>query len=236
MELWHAVLRDLDYFDAVGGDLPCNTWSRARRAPKHSRLPGPLRGETDIEVMGLPGLSDKDQSKVENANRMLFGAMKVIRRCTRKGIPGYLEHPLTSRLWKTPCMKRLLRSPNVRFVKADQCQYGAAWRKPTGLLFWCAPSAGLSRCTGNAGYCSRTRRAMCSFPVTGQILHTASSGLLQTVRPGFDRMSGVQVSHSDHGFGTRCSGALLSFSFSQGARTQYNRPSSKSCTNRCERP
>ena len=59
MSSWNAVLKVVNYFDAVGIDLPCNTWSRARRAPKHSRLPGPLRGDSDNDIMGLPELSEK---------------------------------------------------------------------------------------------------------------------------------------------------------------------------------
>ena len=39
-------------FDIHGFELPCNTWSRARRAPKESPFPFPLR--SNVHLMGLP--------------------------------------------------------------------------------------------------------------------------------------------------------------------------------------
>ena len=39
---WNRVLSVIQDFDFVGIDLPCNTWSRARRAPTHSRMPSAL--------------------------------------------------------------------------------------------------------------------------------------------------------------------------------------------------
>ena len=158
MSAWNSILKNLHLFHAVGIDLPCNTWSRARRAPKNSRLPGPLRGETTPDIFGLLGLSEKDRQKVQDANCMLFGALKVIRKCLRLQIPGYLENPLTSRLWKTPGIQKLLQSSHVKLVKTDQCQYGSAWRKPTALLCWCSPAVSFARCTGKHGLCSKTRR------------------------------------------------------------------------------
>ena len=76
---WNQILRALIWFSVVGIDLPCNTWSRARRAPELSRLPKPLRSREYI--FGLPNLKPSDHQKVVAANRMFFGAVKVIRKC-----------------------------------------------------------------------------------------------------------------------------------------------------------
>jgi hypothetical protein len=51
--------------------LPCNTWSRARRAPWWSRMPKPLR-KPGSDLFGLPDLVPKDAQKVFRANRMFF--------------------------------------------------------------------------------------------------------------------------------------------------------------------
>ena len=103
---WNLLASQVHTFDCVGIDLPCNTWSRGRRAPKHSRFPQPLRGDIDEEIFGLPGLKKGDFEKVKNANQMMWGAYKLIRRALRSGVCGYLENPLTSRLWKLPCTHR----------------------------------------------------------------------------------------------------------------------------------
>ena len=130
----NCVLRKLDSFDAIGIDLPCNTWSKAGHAPRHSRMPGPLRGDLLQDIFGLPGLFEKDSLKVQSANCMYYGAIEVIRKYPRFKLPGYLENPLTPRLWKTPGIPKLLQSPHVQLLKADQRQYGVAWRKPTAIL------------------------------------------------------------------------------------------------------
>ena len=128
---WHSTL--------VGIDLPCNTWSRARRAPWWSKMPSALRDD-DQYIFGLPHLSKSDSAKVQGANLMLRESVRLIKFCLRYGIPGYLENPWTSRVWKTPAIRRLLRSQHVFLVRADMCQYHTQWRKPTGLLIWgCYP-------------------------------------------------------------------------------------------------
>ena len=120
-------------------------------------MPSALRGDSGDLIMGLPDLPDHDQKKVADANNMLFGSLKVIRRCLRLQIPGYLENPLSSRVWHTKGMKLLLRDGRVRLVSLDQCQYGTPWKKPTRLLVWLCPSFCMLRCSG-AKWCSRTRR------------------------------------------------------------------------------
>ena len=153
--VWNQIMRVLTWFSVVGIDLPCNTWSRARRAPEWSRLPKPLRSREHI--FGLPFLKPSDQQKVLAANRMFFGAVKVIRKCLKIGVAGYLENPASSWVWETPQMLRLMQHPQVCIVRVDMCQYNVQWKKPTKLLFFGVAPKHLLTCSGKS-VCSRTNK------------------------------------------------------------------------------
>ena len=153
--VWNQILKVLICFWVVGIDLPCNTWSRARGAPEWSRLPKPLRSREYI--FGLPNLKPSDFEKVSAANRMFFGAVKVIRKCLKLGIAGYLENPASSWVWETPQMRRLIQHPQVSIVRVDMCQYDVQWKKPTKLLFFGVAPTHLQTCAGKS-LCSRTHR------------------------------------------------------------------------------
>lgn len=153
---WNRILKVLEVVDILGIDLPCNTWSRARRAPPWSRLPKPLRSYEFI--FGLPDLKKSDVAKVQQANNMFFGALRCIRRCLRTGKAGYLENPANSWVWQTPQMKRICMHPRVKLVRTDLCQYDVQWKKPTYILFWNVTEPLLKRCAGKHR-CSRTNKA-----------------------------------------------------------------------------
>ena len=76
MSAWNSILGTLHSFHAIGVDLPYSTWSRARRAPRNSRFPGPLRGEIVPDIVGLLGLSDKDQQKVQDASQLVICSLE----------------------------------------------------------------------------------------------------------------------------------------------------------------
>jgi hypothetical protein len=154
---WNTVERNLKLFHVVGIDLPCNTWSRARRAPWWSRMPKPLRS-TQGFIMGLPGLSATDFAKVKQANVMFLRAVRLIKRCLKSNIAGYLENPANSMLWDTPQIQRLLTDSRVHLCVTDMCMYGTAWRKPTKLLLWNVSPSEFLRCRGH-GKCQRTGKA-----------------------------------------------------------------------------
>ena len=61
---WNNIRKVAHLFHLIGIDLPCNTWTRARRAPPWSSLPGPLRGDHGDNVLGLPHLLPGDQLEV----------------------------------------------------------------------------------------------------------------------------------------------------------------------------
>ena len=151
------VLVHVHEFDMVGIDFPCNTWTRARRGKPGSGMPEPLRGAQMPELFGFAHIKGWDRIKVLEANRMLHGIYRIIRRCLTLNIPGYLENPMTSLIWRTPQIQKLLRRRHVHLIRADLCQYGVQWRKATSLLVWnCAPFQ-LQTCSGR-GRCSRTHR------------------------------------------------------------------------------
>lgn len=153
--VWNQFLAIVHLFHFVGIDLPCNTWSRARRAPPWSRMPKPLRDKQFI--FGLPHLSEADSRKVQAANRMFFGAFRMIRKCLRLGLAGYLENPATSFVRHTPQIQRLLRDSRIQLVTLDMCMYSCQWKKPTRLLLWNMAPASFLRCHGTH-CCSRTHK------------------------------------------------------------------------------
>ena len=112
--------------------FPCGTFSRARRG--RAGMPGALRGEEGSELYGLPGLSEKDQLKVDVANSLLLHMRGLCKYCHRRRVPFYIENPLTSRLWKTTEIKELLALPHSLFMQFYFCQFGEPWRKSTQLL------------------------------------------------------------------------------------------------------
>ena len=160
---WRPVEQELrrGKVKALTIDLPCNTWSRARRAPPWSRMPKPLRGDGPGELWGLKGLPEKDQAKVAAANRMTREAFRAIKVADSLSIPGFLENPRKSRLWQTRGIKNLLKSASTQIVNSSMCQYGTQWRKDTRLLVFGLPkgSVVLDVCQGRRGKCSRTHRA-----------------------------------------------------------------------------
>lgn len=153
---WNKILEKLHLFNMLGIDLPCNTWSRARRAPWWSRMPKPLRNGHE-GIFGLPGLPPHDLEKVLKANNMLVQAVRLIRKCLQLKLPGYLENPRSSFVWMTPQIQRLLLDPRVQLVHCDMCQYGTQWKKPTSLLIWNCHSLAFKLCS-SSGKCSRTQK------------------------------------------------------------------------------
>ena len=84
----------VDTADIIGIDLPCNSWSRARRAPQHSSMPSAVSSNTSL--MGLPGLSTKDPKFVNKHNVMFRRSMNWAKKHQARGGSGYIENSLTS--------------------------------------------------------------------------------------------------------------------------------------------
>jgi hypothetical protein len=143
---------------AVALGPPCSSWSLARRGVPGSPG-GPLR--TREHIMGLPGLPDTDRQKVRLGNRTMRAAAAIMQAARAAGVPASLENPASSRMFHSPPLARLGRSPEAQIATADFCQYGARWRKRTKIL---AVNVGdvsrlERRCSGRHGICSRTKKA-----------------------------------------------------------------------------
>ena len=95
----------VDTADILGIDLPCNSLSRARRAPQHSSMPSAVR--SNASLVGLPGLSTKDQKFVNKHNVMFRRSMNWQQKHQAHGGNGYIENPLTSMLWKARTVRAM---------------------------------------------------------------------------------------------------------------------------------
>ena len=142
----------------LGIDLPCNSWTLARRAPLWSSMPHRLR--TAEHPFGLPELEGRDLDTARIGNFQVRQAVRLIRLSLRSGKSGYLENPATSRAWIVlrRMFHRELSRGEVRIIQTDMCGYGTAFKKPTCLLIWGRYSKGvcLRRCNGKGGLCGHS--------------------------------------------------------------------------------
>ena len=132
---------------------PCTTFSCARDRNgkiRFRRCP-----------WGLPGLTPRLEQQVAVGNRLTKAALVVLRACLRSKTPCVCENPATSRLFLLPEMRRIMSLPQAQYHVVDMCQYGASWRKPTGLLFVNFDRDAVNRCvkprcTPTGCVCSRS--------------------------------------------------------------------------------
>ena len=107
-----------------------------------------------IYIYRMPGLSERDQLRVNDSNDSLFFVAKLIRLCLRYNVMVVVENPSSSRLWTAPEMASLLlRAESDSMV--GYCAFGTEWRKRTRLMSGCRPLERLPPlCSGKKGFCS----------------------------------------------------------------------------------
>ena len=66
----------------------------------------------------------------------MYKTADIIRTCIRSHVPCILENPSASMLFLVAPINALLRHPSCVSVTADQCGYGARWRKRTRFACW----------------------------------------------------------------------------------------------------
>ena len=137
---------------------PCNSHSRARRAPAWSRFPRKLR--SDKAPYGISGLSAADQQVCDQGNLLSQRASKIIEECVRCGVAGVEENPRGSYLWQQFARPKLLVRPENTVVDLDQCAFGARHRKSTRLFFFGTGTIqrGELRCAAKGKLCAFTGR------------------------------------------------------------------------------
>ena len=120
---------------------------------------------------GIPQqfLTEKERQSIQLGNKCFKTCLKLMKVFDSLHIPYILENPLTSKAWRLPEMMSHAQSPFISMIRADFCQFGTCWRKPT--LFMCArcDPTELHRvsktCSGPRGQCCRTKAP--HFQLTG---------------------------------------------------------------------
>ena len=166
----HHDLRCREVFDTVQGWLrvglvwclwlgtPCNSFSKARRAPPGSAMPSALR--SPAQPRGLPGLTGKDKAKLQEGNALADRAGQLQRLAYALHVPGGEENPYSSYLWQLRNRVLFGRQPHVHDVRVDYCAFGTPFRARTRLRLWGCELPQLT-VAGAAPCC--TGRGVCSF-------------------------------------------------------------------------
>ena len=152
--------------------ITCANWSRARRAPKWSRMPRALRDDSQY-IYGLPDLEERDQRRVDDSNETLRFVSGLIRLCLEHPVMLVLENPATSRLWITPEMRRLL--PRAAFDDlVDYCAFGSPGESACA---WSLGRAGFQ----SSRHCAKATKGICSFSgEKHELLEGTKGGVFKT--------------------------------------------------------
>ena len=131
----------------LGGGLPCNTCSRARRG-RYRVEDGKLRKGFPVALRsacqpwGLDGLDAVDKSKLDDANKCFSVAFTLMRAAIVAGLAVWIENPRDSILWlmdQVLALRSLVEPCKFVEVVFSQCCFNSPWLKPTKLwLFNCA--------------------------------------------------------------------------------------------------
>ena len=152
------LIRDMADGKIIAAALapPCGSWGPAGNRTAVLRTKGEPWGITTRP------LSNKEAARVALGNRTMWATLKIVKALPRYRIPWIFEHPQGSKVYFTKEWQAVMALPFVHTRTADQCQYGARWRKRT--TFTCAHMDPLDTerlswcCSGKPGWCSRTGR------------------------------------------------------------------------------
>ena len=142
--------------------VPCETFSPARHGKPGGRTPVPLRDYGE-NVWGLPGLTPRDQAKLELGNKIARALLSIRDDFKNAGAPTGLENGDGSMLFKVPEMG----AEDATMLKVCYCMMGRPFRKRTRFLVWNAPSPSILEeevhhcatkflCSSLKGVCRRT--------------------------------------------------------------------------------
>ena len=135
--------------------IPCGSFTRARRNDPNGRgWPPPLRGDSESQIYGLPNLSEKDERRVIDGNRLASEMCDLVKLCIKRKVPVVVENPQSSRLWLWPELQPLLSRASSNIV-LHQCQFNSSFRKATRLVAWNIDITALEkRCKPKQNLCS----------------------------------------------------------------------------------
>ena len=143
---------------------PCETWCSARHGRPGDGTPVPLRDRKE-HIWGIPGLSVKDQLKLEEGNHITRACLKYRDLFRRHHVPCALENGDLSMLWAVPEVADEMHCAQV--LKVSYCMMGKPFRKTTRLVVWSAKNEAVVKeqaefcrkeyfCTSPGGVCKRT--------------------------------------------------------------------------------
>ena len=131
---------------AIHMGLPCGTASRAREKPipqelKEQGVPSPPQLRSAENPLGMPGLSELNQKKVDSANALYSLAIDILVEVIPRGVVVSIENPWNSWMWSALVelarRKSLLACKlynQLDFVQFHACCHGSLRRKNTGWL------------------------------------------------------------------------------------------------------
>ena len=104
---------------------PCGSWSSINRSVHRpcSDLWGSLEQPSAAAT-----------KSVRRGNACARAALKLISSLEAHRVPWLLEHPRSSKLWRTQEFISLANRSHIEICHLDQCQYGTRWRKATTLM------------------------------------------------------------------------------------------------------
>ena len=149
-ELCHAC--SLGRVRFVGGGPNCRTWSVLRWFPRPG-FPQPVRGRSETEVWGLPGLSAEEAADTDRDSLLVLRLMYFVSLAARGAKEhgrhppaSFLEHPMDpaerssspqahrcSTLWVTRAFRTWKTEVGHSLVTFDQCTLGQEVAKSTRL-------------------------------------------------------------------------------------------------------
>ena len=144
-------------FRVVHFGFPCSSWSRARK--NDGRGPPPLRDDGEY-LFGLPNLTQKDQERVDYANKLLEQTLILLEAAIKQGCIVTFENPRNSRVWKVPALEELVQRYSGELAFVDFCQYFEPWKKSTTFKVWNLEGLGdvFKRCAQKGKLCSCSGR------------------------------------------------------------------------------
>ena len=118
------LLDQNDALELVWFGLPCGTASRAREIHDRPGLPRPLRTPTEPWGRTDVVLDKQEEMRVKAANAVYRTALRLIERCTARGVRWVIENPFNSLLWYIPEYVKLLSLPGVFDACYHACMVG----------------------------------------------------------------------------------------------------------------
>ena len=111
---------------------PCGTCSRAREIKLSAFWHGPQPLRDANHPYGVPTMSQKDRSRVEQANALYMHMANFCSFLNSMQVPWTIENPTNSWLWALPCMEELVSISY--FASFHSCAYGGKRYKATSFL------------------------------------------------------------------------------------------------------